>query len=1719
MSIIASLLDSSVPKYFPPENCSPDDVQTFTSRMKLQYQYQAIIKSGDSVTPGNLVLIERKVDIEHKKMSDYLLAGQVDEVLKMPGINSVNLSDVLQSKQPVVVVLDGPPGIGKTTLCRKLLNMWSNGEIKYELVLYCPLRNSQFAEAKDLADLFLFDLSKVFKVLDLFKKRNGEGLLIIFDGWDASSMRSSLVASIIHRKELGKCSVLITSRSCSSSAISSINRHVQVIGFSSEEMLRVIIQTIYHDSKLAQEFIDKKKECDKNGKPFRPDLKNSDTALAFQIINDHNVLSLCYIPLVCFAVIESYKHRSTRLTDLYDSIISRVINDHKQSKHAWSFFSLQISAPLQKLCQIAFDNLSNTRITLSEQSLDYFGLMTVDVEKKYRFLHSNIQQFLAAWWITHKHEETQKVFMELFNSGNFQMCLRFMAGLTRVQDMSKGSILDESYKQYFNAQQLDFQCQRKQLFGLKMDHYSPFYSRNRDHIYMDCISASKFSTLIIQLLYESKNGRLCKELAQSMKNKSLCLNGTSLSLYDWLCLYYFQIKWQDLHLGTLYAQTLTLLEEKIYDLPCRVLEGKLLEPMTDDIQALCYLIHKTQECYVTLEGGHYIPSDILLQFFSSGLKVLHLTLNNLTVLSYDSSNSTIPQFEERIQENSVLEEVNLKFNGQLGMDIIVSIIRGVLKNQQMKSFSLAVTSLDHPIPADIIENLFKHNVTLQDLSLNIPDELLPSSLNIVEVNTPLTALEMSSKKLVTSILPHITGLCYLILHEPYTPHLIFESNPSLQTLSFPLNAAESAIELFNILQDNTTLKSLRVEMDEIFDDNAKLFTSLEAMLKQNQTLQSFELTSEGSVYNYVPFSFFSSLIAGITSNSSTNIEDLSVPIPLSKRNFKIFEDFISRKVTLKKCHIDFRPDESYQLSSDERKKEIMILLYEKLADVITMMPATSHFRLLGQETDDFKTQNSTTYVDCGELFSEDTLKDFKRALEEGTLTYSVSTAFIQGEARVGKTCLKSLILSLPYDEVSTSCIEAPCIAFGNFSVDHYGHTDGKGWKLVTDGEMDDKIIAELQEYVALGNIPASEDDDVHQHTTIMEVQENPMVVSSVNDPPMEIELQKVSPDTLTIITDTTDMDDSQITDLKQEHETQQDQISLASALELGMPASVHQEDDILEYCKRECHIDKFGYHRKWLYFIDSGGQIQFQKLLLAFLPCTSVFILVINLSKNLSDFSSTEMQLRNDQIAVDEHSLSVKDMLKQMLSAVASNAQQYKLVIQDSECIKHSGKKLSVITVGTYRDKYEELRQNNRDIEEIVAKQMSLESILDSVQNICDIVHASSPSLSFGQPNLIHEIDGRKAVDGRYDDVELDHIIQSLENQSYEVTVPLRWHYFGLVLRNKAKKSEGVLMKSSCDEYGAMLGMESSEVHSALQFFHTLKMLFYYHDSPAKDIVFVKLNSLINIIRELMITVCKARSEEIRPKNLKKLAAKSYLSMKNLESCESFDKIANFVKSIDLLGLFEHLKIAAKLPKGEFLMPALLPVRDVSDPQFLPCTIPLLFYFRTTAVPMGLYCAVIVYLLSDSKSNWCITSRDDCCSNYFTLQRIPNLFADGWSLNVALVEQLNCIEVYCDGKDERQTVREEIRKSIDEVMKEKLIDYETPEEVFYCPCTPKRDHIAKVVNKAFIICEDKNDTQEFADSKKCEEYWSWTMNKEEIEEMNKQRMNFQPINKRKTQCE
>ena len=215
------------------------------------------------------------------------------------------------------------------------------------------------------------------------------------------------------------------------------------------------------------------------------------------------------------------------------------------------------------------------------------------------------------------------------------------------------------------------------------------------------------------------------------------------------------------------------------------------------------------------------------------LQLLNLPLIKVLIddlkLTDESTNSILhtdkySELETCIAMNSTLLEMKLRcgFNNNpiVSQKTITSLINGVTGNKTITSFSLEVDPTSSPLSEGTIEHLLKENHTLQALKLNIHDYILSSSLNIVEVNTPLTTLEIeswwyykrTSYKLSTSLLPHIKGLHCIKLDHSYQPHLLFHAHPSLQHLDLHLDTSESVIELFTILQSNITLKSLRVKI-------------------------------------------------------------------------------------------------------------------------------------------------------------------------------------------------------------------------------------------------------------------------------------------------------------------------------------------------------------------------------------------------------------------------------------------------------------------------------------------------------------------------------------------------------------------------------------------------------------------------------------------------------------------------------------------------------------------------------------------------------------------------------------------------------------------------------------------------------------------------------------------------------------------------------------------
>ena len=896
-----------------------------------------------------------------------MLRGQVDKISQVTQDKQLDIQDVLKpcdSGQSLRVVVDGPPGIGKTTLCRKLLNMWAKEEfthVQYNLVLYCSLRNDKIAQAIELQDIlkYTYDCNEVNTVTEWLYKIHGEGLLLIFDGWDELSTdlrQCSLAARIIRREILAKCSVIVTSRSYASSSlldISSVNRHIEVVGFSVKEIEVVVKGTLEKELHLAEKFI---QDLEVRG----------------------DVQSLCYVPLVCSIAILVYRKSNgqlpTTLAELYENFILQTVRRHVKIKcthnveprriHSLHHLPSVLDTSVQEICQFAYLSLKEKGMTFSSiqlhQSLDqsekesYLGLMTSFAmydEESYQFLHLSVQEFLAAWWIA-KYEKTEEVFAEHFNNDHFRMCLRFVAGLTHLEH--------ESYQQYFNKE-LDLQCKRRGFDGC---YHSNFNEIHRPHIARFLFQYDKLDILLFHILYESQNKKICQVLSQSMKNQSLCLHNTKLSLFDMLCLSFFLINsnttWKYLDLGSLNGQSVQLLIKTFtendsircvkFDLTIQNCDQTSIEAVTKLLQSS--FSHYLQECFITLKLDRqkllYVDTTqlLLLQLLRlKQLKLLCFTLDFNT--EYIQINKMVlSELDDILSINVTLHEsyvelVHSHLVSSLSTDIadvVNSLIKGITADESIQQRSHALSylaQLKRSIYDKKIEQLLKdNNCTLLACKLSMAYHCFMETRECYHQHGP---------GIMKGLLP-----CIVEKYQLYSLPLLFQCHPYLQQLELEVYLARNAIELFTILQSNTTLKTLKVKIDEdnVFD---KVGPSLQDMLAQNKTIEYFAIityllqwNSAGnscsccSYFSTIPSTYLSFLTTGLSHN--TSLLGLSVPIPLSDTNYEqitTFFNVISHKNKLTELELQFR---SVQLSYASIITNMKIkLFYEQGLYLITKM--------------------------------------------------------------------------------------------------------------------------------------------------------------------------------------------------------------------------------------------------------------------------------------------------------------------------------------------------------------------------------------------------------------------------------------------------------------------------------------------------------------------------------------------------------------------------------------------------------------------------------------------------------------------------------------------------------------------------------------------------------------------------------------------------------------
>ena len=402
-----------------------------------------------------LALIKQR---EGSKHSDFrTVQKDIDEVCGQK--TSISLDDLFMGiGSGSLILLEGRPGSGKTTLMSKISCDWGNKKILPQAKIVILVQLRRFNRK---GNIYLHDLieaacstlsSDEIKWLTAYIERKcGEEVVMMFDGYDEyapGASEDNFVHKIVTKKFLSKSIVIVSSRPAATTHFrKDAKRYIEVVGFLKPQVYDSV-RTYYYDNAEKADILIKHLE------------------------SHPNLLNICYLPLHCAMFVflsENFTILPKTETDFYrDFTLSilirscrkrRCIPDNQPYVLA-SFDSLQDpEKPMFNLiCKMAFEATIESKQVFSFTELrsieilrgtsgsdeSSLGLIVIDrflfkygLDETYSFLHLTLQEYLSALYLAKLDCDKTIEIIELpNNSGPLSVTLRFLCGM---MDYSKPS--------------------------------------------------------------------------------------------------------------------------------------------------------------------------------------------------------------------------------------------------------------------------------------------------------------------------------------------------------------------------------------------------------------------------------------------------------------------------------------------------------------------------------------------------------------------------------------------------------------------------------------------------------------------------------------------------------------------------------------------------------------------------------------------------------------------------------------------------------------------------------------------------------------------------------------------------------------------------------------------------------------------------------------------------------------------------------------------------------------------------------------------------------------------------------------------------------------------------------------------------------------------------------------------------------------------------------
>ena len=355
-----------------------------------------------------------------------------------------------------VVLVEGAPGVGKSTFAWEYCRRWERGEIaqQYQLVLLLRLRDERMSKAKTLRDLIMHDSENVRQAVTAdLEQSNGSKTLILLEGFhelpDICRTTQSVFLRLICGDLLPLATVMVTSRPWATGMFLEhykhrLLQHIEIMGFTTKHISEYIKSALpENEAKDLESYV-------KNRPPIR---------------------GCMYIPLNSVIVVTVYQDRQasgcplpTTLTELYTDLaqilLVRYLRGHPELKKGSQcirilkdlFVPCGVQTNFAELCKLAYRGIVGERhqvqLIFKESELpadfDNLGFMDSVTElyvtrgtvSSHNFLHLTFQEFFAAVHISTMSPADQLNHFHKLEEGRLNVVLRFLAGITKFSCFS-----------------------------------------------------------------------------------------------------------------------------------------------------------------------------------------------------------------------------------------------------------------------------------------------------------------------------------------------------------------------------------------------------------------------------------------------------------------------------------------------------------------------------------------------------------------------------------------------------------------------------------------------------------------------------------------------------------------------------------------------------------------------------------------------------------------------------------------------------------------------------------------------------------------------------------------------------------------------------------------------------------------------------------------------------------------------------------------------------------------------------------------------------------------------------------------------------------------------------------------------------------------------------------------------------------------------------------